>query len=199
MENIKKYYSQVKQDLTNQLEMLEKIEFPNLKTIDNFNINDDIFTKGAKAIREKFDLPPDKNQVIYLMLLEGFKNDRIKYTDVIEGIKTVKNDFRHELTQITSINKDNFSHHQDREIHDVVMYIGTSQSFASRVQTHVGHGSKGTATTCLKHWPVLKNDLMKFSFKYYDFGKDVAPETLKFFEYYLSKDLRPLIGHNRRS
>lgn len=199
MENIKKYYSQVKQDLTKQLEMLEHIEFPNIKKIELFNINDEILTEGAKSVREKYDLPPDGHQVIYLMYLEGFNNDRTKFNDVIDGIKNVKKEYRQELTQITSINNENFSYHQDREINNVVMYIGTSQKFASRVQTHAGHGSKGTATTCLKGWPVLKNESMKFSFNYYDFGKDVAPETLKFFEYYLSKDLRPLIGHNRRS
>lgn len=199
MFNLQKYKSQLKSELTKQLETLELLEFPVLQSIEGFDINDEILRKGAKGIRLKYNLPQDGDQIIYMMTLEGFPEDRNHFIDVIEEIGLIKSKFSHELSQITSINKENFKYHKDRNDEVIVMYIGTSQTFASRVQTHAGFGSRGTATVCLKRWPIFQNDKIKFSFKYFNFGKDLSPETLKFFEYYLSRDLRPLIGHNRRS
>lgn len=199
MYNLKGYKTQIMDVIQKQLDHLDQMSFPDIKTIENFSAHDEVFKLGPKQIMQKYELPIDGNQVVYMMTLEGLAGDQLIFKDVIEGIKAVKEQFRHELTQITSINNRNYEYLQDKLGDSVIMYIGTSQSFAGRIKTHVGFGSKDTATVCLKGWPVLQDDKFKFKFQYYDFGKDISPEILKFFEYYLSNDLRPLIGHNRRS
>jgi hypothetical protein len=200
MSGLKKYLPQVELELRSQLDYLSRIQFPELKAIDNFDVNHEIFTKMPREIKENFDLPSEDDQVIYMMTLSGVPTDAAYRLAIKAEIERVKSDFSHERSQITTINNTNFNYHIENATPELPVYIGTSSNFPSRLKTHVGHGSKGTATVYLKGWPLFKEHKeLRFSFKYFNFGTEVAPETLKYFEYYFSQELRPIIGHNRRS
>ena len=142
----------------------------------------------------------DDKMNIRLLLQEGIVNGNIEYgkrdstkeeikryvygilNNYLRKILDLNQGKRYEKTQITTINQDNFNSYKNSDIDSVVMYVGTSGSFASRVKTHSGHGSKGTATVFFKHWPITTNSGLVFKFKYYNFEPNIGPETLKFFE-----------------
>lgn len=199
MKKFSNYIAIIKDELRSQLEYLEHLKLPETKLIIDIDIEDEVFLLSAKEIRKKYSLPPNNDQVIYIISLEGFHNELDNYSDIMTSIGEIKKNYKNEYSQITTINQANLRYHKEKNSDCVIMYIGTSKSFASRVQTHVGFGSKGNATVCLRYWPCLKNKKLKLKFNYLNFGNEVAVETLKFLEFHLSNDLKPIIGHNRRA
>lgn len=199
MNDLEKYKSVVEKNLLEQIKYLKKMKFPQIQLIENFDVNDSSLSGDPESIRIKFQLPPSGHQVIYVISLKGFNSDIETFNSIIDGIAHVKKSFKDELSRITSITKKNFRFHGKNIKDEMVMYVGTSQTFSARLRTHVGHGSKDTATICLKHWPILKDKSDLLQIRYYDFGKEISPETLKLFESHLSRDLLPLIGRDRRA
>lgn len=195
---LKSYKEKVLSEIQSQYDQVQNIIIPEAISIKPFDVYDEIFKEKPADIQKMYNLPNSGNHVIYIMRILNRPVSNEKFKETIDKIKSIKKSNQY-YTQITTINNTNLKYHLENYDREVTMYIGTSSSFSSRLKTHVGYGSKGTATVLLKEWPIFKNPDFKFSFDYFDFGKNISPESLKFFEYYFSQERRPLIGHNRRS
>lgn len=186
----------VEKDLSD-LKELEKFEFPAFTEITDFDPLNPLFAQKPRVIEEHFGLPSKGNQVIYIYFI---KNELTKeqFDNLINGLKDFKKNDHDGYTQITTAKTNGIENFQVNKKNNVI-YVGTSGSSASRLQQHVGHGSKGTATIMLRKWPGLSEGHLKIGFGYYNFQENVSPDLLKRLEFYISSQLNPLVGHNRRA
>lgn len=185
------------ENLKHQASHLALCQVPPLEHIDNFSVSNEIFKQTGKTIKESLGLPSDGNQIIYIISFsEPISAERLE--DIIAEYEAAKEQDTEGFRQITGINMKNKEKQMNR-LDEVVLYVGTSKSFAKRVQEHVGYGSKGTASICLRKWPAFYRGDVKLKFSYLNFGKEMAPESLKLIEFDISSELAPLLGHNRKS
>ena len=195
---LEKYRKKVELNIKNQLIDLNGLILPELQSIVIDDVCNSIFEGTAESIRTSFDLPINNNQVIYIFKLgseyDKSKSLEIRCKEIQNAIE--KNEDRH--TRITGINGLNFKYRLENP-HEVVLYVGTSKSFASRLRDHIGHGSDDTAALCLKLWPIFQNKSAKLVLEYYNFGPNIESESLKLFEFFISQDLHPLMGRNRKA
>lgn len=192
------YLKTVESNIQTQLDHLRTIALPQIQVVSIGNIFDPFFEGSAEAIRINLSLPKTDNQVFYIFKLAYSFERATDFKLAIDNIREAidKNEDRH--TRITGINGQNLNHRLEN-YKDVVLYVGTSKSFSSRLKDHIGHGSDDTAALCLKLWPIFREPGAALILEYYDFGKSIEPESLKLFEYYISQDLRPLMGRNRKA
>ena len=187
----------VELEFKRDLQEIQNLELPEFNEIENFNPLDEIYKETAKPIREKLNLPEDENQIIYIIMIEnGITQEMFQnLLSDLENIKDVDHDGYKQITSFTEKGRESFQVNKD----NVVVYVGSSKSFASRVRQHVGHDSKTTATIMLRKWKHVREGEMKIRFGYFNFGKNVSPEVVKRIEFQISNILNPLIGANRRS
>lgn len=188
----------VESNIEKQLDHLKKINLPVLKTINFDNIFDPFLEESAETIKMKLGLPEIGRQTIYIFKLAyPFKNAaelKNKIDKICDEID--KGDDRH--TRITGINHQNLNYRLEN-FEEVILYVGTSKSFASRLKDHIGHGSDDTSALCLKIWSIFQESEAKLVLEFYEFEKGIESESLKLFEFFLSKELRPLMGRNRKA
>lgn len=148
-------------------------------------------------MRKKFNLPPKGSQIIYIISIKtaSSQDDFTQFLETLNHIKKVDHEGCSHITTSKSEGIDHFPVCSS----NAVVYVGTSQSLASRLQQHVGHGSKGTATIMLRKWYGVEEKKLKIRHGYYDFGPNMNADLLKRLEYQISNQLKPLIGHNRRA
>lgn len=188
----------VRQDIEDDLANFQSLQLPNFEEIQGFDPLDDIYKLKPKNIQVANSLPPVGHQVIYIFELNSvFENERAIECFVNE-LQKVKIDEAKSYSQITTVKKGKCSELTPNK-NGITLYVGTSQNFASRLKTHVGYGSKGTATILLRKWPGIISGNLKIKAGYYDFGRNISPDLLKRIEFYLSEQIKPIIGHNRRA
>lgn len=193
-ENIKK---NVKKQVEDDLAILHTLELPTIKRIINFDPLHPIFLEKPKLIQSHYNLPSSDHQIIYIFSIKTLLNQD-EFSNFIGHLKSFKTNQNDGYTQITTAKSNGIKNYPIGRANAVV-YVGTSKSIASRLQQHVGHGSKNTATIMLRKWLEFKDKNLQIEFSYFDFGKKVNPDLIKRIEHQLSIQLNPLLGHNRRA
>lgn len=170
---------------------------PKTESVRIDDIADPIFNSPIK-LRQRFSLPAPGHQVMYVIRVEDRFQHSSEFAQMVEQHRQVKKSKPGGHVRMSGINGKNISHQSSR-LHDVVFYVGTSKDFASRLNVHVGYGNLDTGSLCLRFWPLLQDKGTTLIVDHYDFGSDIQPESLKLMEFMVSAQLKPLIGHNRKT
>ena len=196
---ITRSYSTIKlkviDEIQNDISLVTSLELPSFIEIQSFNPLDDVFKLKPKQIESKFQLPEKNNQVIYIFSLETklSSSEFAMFINDLERVKKIDNDGH---TQITTAKR---KHPYADWNESSCLYVGTSKSLASRLQQHIGYGSKDTATIMLRKWGGVLDGSFQIRYGYYNFGKSISSDLVKRIEFHISVLLKPLIGHNRKA
>lgn len=187
--------SKVIDEIQNDISLVNSLELPPFTEIQSFKPLDDLFKLKPKQIESRLQLPEKNNQVIYIFsLLTKLSSSEFDFfLDDLQRVKKIDNDG---YTQITTA-KRKLSYAE--WIGNKCLYVGTSKGLASRLQQHIGYGSKDTATIMLRKWSRVLDGSFQIRYGYYNFGKSISSELLKRIEFHMSDLLKPLIGHNRKA
>ena len=154
--------TKAKRDIEKDLEDFNSLQFPPMQEVSNFRVTDEVYKEMPKTIRKNKLIPTDGNQVIYVMrFVEQFKT-KFDLEIIKQEASDVKNKNHDGHRQVTGFTDQNWEH-QTNCLNDITLYVGTSQSFASRIRQHVGWGHKGTATLLLRRWPSLVSGRFKIT------------------------------------
>ncbi len=183
-------------NLKEELEALRLLVFPQVNEVLDFRVDDEVYKLEPKAIQKQKLLPPRGNQVIYILRFI----DQFQTAEDLEFLRKeaqqVKQKDHDGHRQVTGIKDKNWEY-QLKNLKNVTLYTGSSKAFPSRLREHIGWANKGTATLLLRKWPSLMNRRFKVTFNYFDFGPEIGSAAIKYIEYHMANELRPLIGHNR--
>lgn len=198
MADFDKYKKTVESNLFRQLTYIRQLEEPRIVTIDPLEIGSPLFERSPREIRSQLGLPPDGNQVIYIFRISSQFSDEAEFNKfVAQRCETIEKN-RNEFTRVTGATAKNILA-QKKRLSDMILYVGTSGSFAARLKTHIGFGSKDTATLLLNKWEDLVEKKYLVTLNILDFGTSIEAESLKLLEFEISSELTPLIGRNRKS
>jgi len=143
-------------------------------------------------------IPDAGEQVIYVFRLLSQINDETQLQEFIQQHQKMKASKPDGHSRIAGINKSNIPF-QKKRLGDLILYVGTSKHFGSRIKEHLGYGSLDTACLGLRFWPFFLQSGSRCTIDIYSFGSSVQAESIKLMEHELSDDLKPLIGRNRKA
>lgn len=190
------YRQKVELILSEQLDFIRRRLSP---THHSFEISN-VVSISPEALMTQFSgsIPEAGEQVIYIFRLMNQISDEAQLQEFIQQHQKMKASKPDGHSRIAGINKSNVSF-QKKRLGDLILYVGTSKHFGSRIKEHLGYGSLDTACLGLRFWPFFHRPESRFTIDIYSFGSSVQAESIKLMEHELSDDLKPLIGRNRKA